>query len=95
MDIWSFIENIFTLNSKGYYTCNLLCIFALDLKYQAKIKDCDAKISMIPRDLIRYLQPLDVSIIRPFKAELRKEYTEYCMELEEINSKVLQDDLIN
>ena len=32
---------------------------------------------MIPGDLTRYLQPLDVSISKPFKDKLRKKYTDY------------------
>ena len=32
---------------------------------------------MIPGGLTRYLQLLDVSINKPFKNELRKNYTDY------------------
>ena len=36
-----------------------------------KIKDFGTKISMILGVLIRYLQPLDISIKKPFKEELK------------------------
>ena len=39
---------------------------------QQKIKDCGTKISMISGGLTMYLQPLDVSINKSFKDELRK-----------------------
>ena len=60
-----------------------------------KIKDCHTEVSMIPAGLTRYLQPLDVSINKPFKDELRKKYTKYCIDQEEGNTKVSQEDLIN
>ena len=33
---------------------------------QQKIKDCGTKISMIQGNLIKYLQPFDISINKPF-----------------------------
>ena len=41
-----------------------------------KVNDCKTKISMIPDGLSRYLHPLDVSINKPFKDELKKRYIE-------------------
>ena len=50
---------------------------------------------MIPGGLTKYLQPLDVSINKPFKDELRKKYTDYWIETKNSNAKVSQNDLIN
>ena len=41
-----------------------------------KVNDCKTKISMIPGGLSRYLHPLDASINKPFKDELKKRYIE-------------------
>ena len=60
-----------------------------------KIKECNTKISMIPGGLARYLQPLDVSINKPFKDELKKKYTKYCMDQQDNKARVTQEDLIN
>ena len=50
---------------------------------------------MIPGGLTRYLQPLEVSINKPFKDKLRKKYTDYWMETKNSNDKVSQNNLIN
>ena len=60
-----------------------------------KIKKCNSKISMIPGGLTRYLQLLDVSIKKPFKDELKKRYTKYCMNHQDNKARVTQEDLIN
>ena len=60
-----------------------------------KIKECKTKIIMIPWGLKRYLQPLDVSTNKSFKDELKKSYTKYCMDQQDIKARVIQEDLIN
>ena len=55
-----------------------------------KINDWEISISMIPGGLTKYLQPLDVSINKPFKDELRKKYTDYWMEIKNSNAKDLK-----
>ena len=50
---------------------------------------------MIHDGLIRYLQPLDVSINNPFKDEFKKRYTKYCIDQKETKTRVTQEDQIN
>ena len=45
-----------------------------------KIKQFKTEISMIPGTLTRYLQPLYVSINKPFKDESKKRYIKYCID---------------
>ena len=59
-----------------------------------KIKECKAQISMIIGGLVKYLQPLDVSINNPFKDELKKRYTKYCIAQKDTKARVTQEDLI-
>ena len=37
---------------------------------------------MIPGGLTRYLQPLDISINKPFKEEMIRNYNEYCIKIQ-------------
>ena len=50
---------------------------------------------MIPGGLRRYLQLLDVFINKPFKDELKKRYTKYCIDQKDIKARVAQEDLQN
>ena len=52
------------------------------------------QISLIPGGLTRYVQPLDASINKPFKDELKKKYTKYFIDQKD-TFKVTQKDLIN
>ena len=60
-----------------------------------KIKACIIKISMICGRLSRYFQPLDGSINKPFKDELKKRYTKYCIDQKNTKERVTLKDLIN
>ena len=53
------------------------------------------KKSMISGRLTRYLQPLNASINKPFKNELKKRYTKYCIDWKDAKARVTQEDLIN
>ena len=53
----------------------------------------ETKVMMIPGGLTRYLQPLDVSINKPFKEEIRRKYNEYC--IENTNLKVSRKQIID
>ena len=44
-------------------------------------------ISPIPTGLTRFIQPLDVSINKPFKDALKKEYINYCINMNGENLK--------
>ena len=59
-----------------------------------KIKKWKEQISLIPGGLTRYLKPLDASINKPFKDELKKRYTKYCIDQKD-TIKDNQKDLIN
>ena len=50
---------------------------------------------MIPDGLKKYLQPLDVFINKPFKDELKKRYSKYCIDQKETKVRVTQEELIN
>ena len=43
-----------------------------------EIEKYDTEIIFIPKDMTRVLQPLDVTINKPFKTLIRKKYAEYC-----------------
>ena len=45
--------------------------------------------------LTRYLQPIDVSISKPFKDELKKRYAKYCIDQKDTKTRIIQEDLIN
>ena len=60
-----------------------------------KIKENKTKIIMISGGLTRYLQSLEVSINKLFKDELKKRYTKYCMDQQDIKTTIPQEDLTN
>ena len=55
-----------------------------------KIKECGTKISIILGGLTRYLQPLDVSISKQFKDELKMRFTKYCIDQKDTKARVTQ-----
>ena len=48
-----------------------------EIKRSAELSE--TKVMMISGGLTRYLQPLDVSINKPFKEEISRKYNEYCI----------------
>ena len=62
---------------EGHDASDGWCINVLIDNAKDKIKECKIKISMIPGGLTRYSQPLDVSISKLFKDELKKRYIKY------------------
>ena len=53
----------------------------------------ETKVMMIPDGLTRYLQPLDVSINKPFKDGIRRKYNEYWLEKGDV--KVSRKEIID
>ena len=60
-----------------------------------KIKELKTKISIIPSGITRHLQPLDESINKSLKEELKKRYTKYCTDQKDTKARVTQHNLIN
>ena len=60
----------------------------------------ETKVTMIPGGLTRYLQPLDVSINKSFKVEMRRKYNEYCIKkyksksFTETNNRLGREDMV-
>ena len=50
---------------------------------------------MISDGLKRFLQPLAVSINKPFKYELKKRYAKYWIDQKDTKASLIQEDLIN
>ena len=57
------------------------------LEIKRSVELSETKVMMIPGGLTKYLQPLDVSINKPLKVEIRRK--EYC--IENANLKVSQN----
>ena len=54
-------------------------------KIKKSLELSETKIKMIPGVPIRYLQPINVSIKKPFKDKIRKKFNEYLLEKGDIN----------
>ena len=53
-----------------------------------KIKEWKTKINIISGGLTRYLQPLDISMNKPFKGESKK-YDKYCIDQKDTKTRVI------
>ena len=61
-------------------------------KVKEKIKKCEAYVSMIPSGITSKLQPMDISINKVFRENLRNKYVSYC--IENNNLKVAKSTII-
>ena len=76
-------ETLLVLDNATTYNTN---------KVKEKIKECETYVSMIPGGLTWKLQPLDISINKVFKENLRDKYVSYCIENK--NLKVAKSTII-
>ena len=61
-----------------------------------KFRSLDVEVAYIPKGLTLLLQPLDVSINRPMKIDLRNKYTEYCIKKNHnVNNKISRIKILN
>ena len=70
------------MDSHGYIVPSLLIMDQASMHITEdiikEIEKYDTEIIFIPKGMTRILQPLDVSINKPFKTLIRKKYAEYC-----------------
>ena len=92
-DIWR-KYSYFDLKKETMLVMDDASMHKLDV-IKKKKNDWEATISMIPGGLTRYLQPLNASINKPFKDELRKKYIDCWMETKNSKAKVSQNEFIN